>query len=184
MVNGYHNKVLDVFFTYYTWLGDGTLAVVVIVAALLFKKRALAGKLLITFLLSGIVSQILKSYFHAPRPKSFFLHQAYPYFIEGVTHTGFHSFPSGHTTTAFAVACILACNTHKKYWTVLLCLLAAGVAYSRVYLGQHFVEDVLAGMLLGLFTAIIIEYLYSNIKIPTLKRYQPVIQHEQPVIEL
>jgi len=61
------------------------------------------------------------------------------------------SFPSGHSTTAFAVA--LALGSFYPEIMPLLLLLAANVAVSRVVVGMHFVSDVLvgsgAGALLG-----------------------------------
>ena len=183
-MNFYHSQLLDNFFTYYTFLGDGVVAIAIIVLMLLLRRTALSLRLLLTFLLSGLISQLLKSWFHAPRPLTYFNHQAYHHFIEGVTHTGYHSFPSGHTTTAFAIAAMLACHFRKNLSCVIFFMLAAGVGYSRIYLGQHFVPDVLAGMMLGIGTAVLIEYLCNTIKIPKLKSYQAVIHHEQPAIEL
>lgn len=57
------------------------------------------------------------------------------------------SFPSGHSTTAFAVALSLG-SFYPAILAVLL-LLAANVAASRVILGMHFVSDVLAGSAMG-----------------------------------
>lgn len=58
------------------------------------------------------------------------------------------SFPSGHTVTAFAVAGSLSVFYHAEAFT--LFFLAASVGASRVILGLHFLNDVLAGALLGL----------------------------------
>jgi len=183
-LNFYHSQLLDTFFTYYTFLGDGVVALAIIVLMLLMRKTALSFRLLLTFLVSGLIAQLLKSWFHAPRPLTYFNHQVYHHFIEGVTHTGNHSFPSGHTTTAFTIAAMLACHFRKNGSCLIFFILAAGVGYSRIYLGQHFVPDVLAGMMVGIGTAILIEYLCNTIKIPKLKSYPTVIQHEQPAIEL
>jgi len=182
--NFYHSQALDNFFTYYTFLGDGVVALAIIALMLLMRKTALSFRLLLTFLISGLIAQVLKNWFHAPRPLTYFNHQVYHHFIEGVTNSGYHSFPSGHTTTAFAIAAMLACHFRKNISCLIFFILAAGVGYSRIYLGQHFVPDVLAGMMLGTGTAILIEYLCNTIKIPKLKSYPTVIQHEQPAIEL
>ncbi|HZO97052.1 MAG TPA: phosphatase PAP2 family protein [Gaiellaceae bacterium] len=58
-----------------------------------------------------------------------------------------HSFPSGHATTSFACATVLALALPRL--RVPLLVLAAAVAWSRVYVGVHFPLDVLAGALLG-----------------------------------
>jgi len=57
------------------------------------------------------------------------------------------SFPSGHSTTAFAVA--LSLGSFYPACLPLLLLLAANVAVSRVAVGMHFVSDVLAGSAIG-----------------------------------
>jgi len=57
------------------------------------------------------------------------------------------SFPSGHTTTAFAVAASLGVFYPGLLPGLLFC--AASVALSRILLGMHFLSDVLAGAALG-----------------------------------
>ena len=64
-----------------------------------------------------------------------------------------HSFPSGHTSTAFTLALLLAYIVHKNFWTFFFPTVAFFVGYSRVYLAQHFVTDVFAGMLVGIISA-------------------------------
>jgi len=57
------------------------------------------------------------------------------------------SFPSGHTAMAFAtVSTLFFC--HRKLWIPSL-VLAALIAFSRLYLYVHYPSDILAGMLLG-----------------------------------
>ena len=57
------------------------------------------------------------------------------------------SFPSGHTTVAFAVAVALAGSGSGL--GAVAAILAGGIAVSRVYLGAHYPLDVLAGIALG-----------------------------------
>lgn len=57
------------------------------------------------------------------------------------------SFPSGHSTTAFAVA--LALGSFYPEIRPLLLVLATNVAVSRVVIGMHFVSDVLVGSGMG-----------------------------------
>jgi membrane-associated phospholipid phosphatase len=75
--------------------------------------------------------------------------------IQGLHINRVHSFPSGHTATAFATALVLASVIKNRGWAWLLPLFPFLVAYSRVYLAQHFVTDVLAGMLIGIVTALV-----------------------------
>jgi membrane-associated phospholipid phosphatase len=61
------------------------------------------------------------------------------------------SFPSGHATSVFAVAAVFATFYPRLSW--LLYLLAAAIAAGRVYLGRHYVSDIMAGALIGLVVA-------------------------------
>ncbi len=95
-----------------------------------------------------------KSLFGRPRPMAYFRevdrwHEVVP--VEGVAvHSGLNSFPSGHTLAAFALFTYLALVVPRKQGTALLFfLLALSGGLARIYLVQHFLEDVLAGAVLG-----------------------------------
>jgi len=72
------------------------------------------------------------------------------------------SFPSGHAATAFAGAATLSRFLPGR-WPVLL-LLAAAVAFSRVYVGVHFPADVVAGAAIGVATAIALRKLAAGLR--------------------
>ncbi len=152
LLNPYHTKRLDLFFSKFTFFGDGLF--VVILAVILFftlKTQRLSILILISYIVSGLLAQLLKHSFNAPRPKVFFNSNTYQHFIDGVSIANCESFPSGHTTSAFALSYILAHSTNKKSFQIILLLLAISAGYSRIYLGQHFLTDVLFGAFLGTF---------------------------------
>ncbi len=63
------------------------------------------------------------------------------------------SFPSGHTLSSFAAAMIIfAAN---KRWGIPAFILASLIAFSRMYLFVHYPTDIIAGILIGLFSAYI-----------------------------
>ncbi len=62
-----------------------------------------------------------------------------------------YSFPSGHATVSFACATVLALAVPRLRWP--LFVLAALIAWSRVYVGVHYPGDVLAGAALGVAIA-------------------------------
>jgi membrane-associated phospholipid phosphatase len=72
----------------------------------------------------------------------------YP-FIEKATSGGSPSFPSGHTSDAFATATSLSLAFPKWYVIVPSYLWAGSVGYSRMHLGVHYPSDVLGGAVVG-----------------------------------
>jgi membrane-associated phospholipid phosphatase len=97
-----------------------------------------------------------------PRPKQFFSPGQYSHFIDGITRVGYSSFPSGHTTSIFALVTMLAIFEKNKKWNALYILPAVAVGYSRIYLGQHFLGDVLVGSLLGVLLAVLVHWVFTG----------------------
>lgn len=162
-LNSYHPFYLNVFFINYTFMGDGIFAVCLIALMFFYFKRKQAGfALLYAFLISGLAAQLLKNLFNSPRPKLYFEPGTYLNFIDGVTLSGSSSFPSGHTATAFAIATVLVLMMKNKNGQLLILMAAALVGYSRIYLAQHFLLDVIAGALLGTVSGILAFYLAQN----------------------
>src|SRR5258708_4075350 len=83
------------------------------------QRKQQAFALLASFLISGLAVQVIKNFVSAPRPKIFFEAGQYLYFINGVSHGGLSSFPSGHTATAFAIATVIALIIKNKKWQLL-----------------------------------------------------------------
>jgi membrane-associated phospholipid phosphatase len=161
-LNPYHRNALDTFFMYVTFMGDGLFTVLVCLIFLLMRRWSRACQVISAFLLSALVAQILKTVFSMPRPKQFFSPGQYPYFIDGVTHIGFSSFPSGHSTSIFALATLLALFEKNRKGKLAYLLVAVAVGYSRIYLGQHFLGDVLMGSCIGVLTALFVHWLFSE----------------------
>jgi hypothetical protein len=67
--------------------------------------------------------------------------------------SGDASFPSGHTTLAFAAARAIDCETSSRWVPIVAYPLAAGVGWSRVWQRHHWPSDVVAGAALGTWTA-------------------------------
>ena len=162
-LNSYHPFLLNVFFINYTFIGDGIFALGLVAAMLFyFKRKKMTAALFSSFLISGIASQFLKNMVNSPRPKLYFEAGTYLNFIDGVTLTGNSGFPSGHTATAFAIATVLALMIKNKSWQLVILPAAALVGYSRIYLAQHFLLDVIAGALLGSVSGVLAFYLATS----------------------
>ena len=70
-------------------------------------------------------------------------------------HPETYSFPSGHTTTSFAAATVLAFALTRRR-AALTWALALAVAFSRVYIGVHYPLDVGVGALIGVLIGILV----------------------------
>jgi membrane-associated phospholipid phosphatase len=162
-LNNYHPFYLNVFFINYTFMGDGIFVVCLIALMFFYFKRKQCGfALLYSFLISGLAAQLIKNLVNSPRPKLYFEAGTYLNFIDGVTLSGSSSFPSGHTATAFAIATVLVLMMKNKNWQLPVLMAAALVGYSRIYLAQHFLLDVIVGALLGSLSGILAFYLAQN----------------------
>lgn len=152
------NKLLNLFFYYITFLGDGLVAIVLLLL-LLFSNVRLGIYATFSFLSASIVTQILKRYFFddVNRPKYVFeaINQTQLQFVKGVDNHIHNSFPSGHATQAFAIFMCLVFFTSNNYLKWLFFSIAVLSAYSRVYLSQHWLNDVLAGSLIGVFFSVL-----------------------------
>jgi membrane-associated phospholipid phosphatase len=102
-------------------------------------------ELLINIAVSQLISEVLKISINRERPAD-----RYPYeiFTNSPTHGG--SFPSGHTSLAFATATTIALDYKKWYIAVPAYIWAGSVSYSRMYLGKHYPSDVLGGIVIGI----------------------------------
>lgn len=157
--NNFHTPFFDSLFYYITYLGDGFMVLLTVIILLTIKyKYALITA--IASLISAGITQTLKHtiYDDVVRPKKFFEGVQELYLVPGVDNHLYNSFPSGHSTSAFALFFSLALITKSHSLKTLLFIVAILTAYSRIYLSQHFFEDVYAGSLIGLITTIIVFY--------------------------
>lgn len=149
-INGLHFPAGDVFFPYMTEFG-GTITAVVACLLLLFVSYRSSVLMASSLILTTLVNVPLKNLFNAPRPSLYFAGHTRPiYYVPDVEVLANNfSFPSGHTVCAFTLALVLTYITPRKAFGYLYFLLAVLVAYSRMYMSQHFLEDVTAGSIVA-----------------------------------
>ncbi|GGZ21993.1 hypothetical protein GCM10007049_13460 [Echinicola pacifica] len=153
-LNRHHFFTADLFFSWITHLGDG-LVFLVVFPILLIYRFSHALLCVFTAAIHMLACVILKRFVFAgsPRPAEFFkdidLVQ-----VAGVPLYHWHSFPSGHTATAFALMTMLAMLYRKNFpLQFIFAGLAILAGFSRVYLMQHFIGDVLVGSMIGVGSA-------------------------------
>ena len=161
-----HTHARDIFYRYYTTLAEW-LPYVICVALLVFAKIGEGIFASTAMLLSTLLTQVCKHIVNAPRPVTWFTEHCPDIqlpLVDGVHMNLWYSFPSGHTTSFFAMTlavCILLTRqprlprTPRILVQLLLFLAATLGAYSRIYLSQHFAMDVFAGLLVGILSTLV-----------------------------
>lgn len=153
-----HNPVMDEIMTTVTFLGNSGwfwigLGILLLAAP---KTRKTGAAVLISLAAGFIVGNLVMKNLVA-RPRPCWLDPMTALLIES---PGDYSFPSGHSLASFegAVSILLY---HRK-WGVAAVILAAFIAFSRLYLFVHFPTDVLAGILLGTLIAVLVHRWMEN----------------------
>ena len=161
-INKINSPVADHFFKYITYLGDG---IFVIIASILISFRKIKYGLysLVVYASSGITVQLMKHliWYNAERPAKLLENNSL-HFIEGVKLHMMHSFPSGHTASAFGLCFVLIFLTRNKLLHVLLLICALLTGYSRMYLSQHFLIDVFTGSIIGAICPVLLYNIIIN----------------------
>jgi membrane-associated phospholipid phosphatase len=96
------------------------------------------------YIASAIVTQSVKKIVNRQRP-----FQKYNFIVLRDDESGGLSFPSGHTSAAFATATSVALRYRKWYFVTPAYIFAGSVAWARMYQGVHYPSDVFAGAIVG-----------------------------------
>lgn len=163
VINRLNTPFLDVFFKYMTEFGSALL-IVPIILVLAFINYRFSLMAIASSLMGTLGTQLLKRlvYYDSPRPKVVFQDICQLHFVQDVHLHSSHSFPSGHTTGAFALFVVLALITKKPLYQFLFLLMAVLVGYSRMYLSQHFLSDVVVGSIVGTASALVCYFWLNN----------------------
>ena len=156
-LNERHSPFMDLFFKFWTFLGDGLLLGIVALIYLFINYHKFFT-FLIAIVFQTIFVHIFKQWLFAgePRPKLFFQDQVDTLnFVEGVTVRSYDAFPSGHTASGFTLAFFLMLVIKHTGLRVTLFIAALLVGVSRMYILQHFARDVYFGSLFGILSVIL-----------------------------
>lgn len=156
--NNLHNTFTDTVLPLITHLGDaGMLWISIAIVLLCFRKTRTTGVLvLITMLFTYLTGEVLlKNLISRPRPCHLF-----PEVPLLISRPDSFSFPSGHTASSITAAVMLFLRHKKAAWPALI--LAALIAFSRIFLFVHYPTDILGGILLGTVFAVVIYFGYKR----------------------
>lgn len=142
-INGISWPPLDWAMLSLTELGNGAAAAMIVLLLSPF-RRDLTLRAAGAMILAGIISSLIKDTLALPRPPALLGDTVR---VLGVRMMG-ESFPSGHTTTVFALAFALKGAVDRPVFRASL-IAASLVGVSRVYIGAHFPIDAAAGAFLG-----------------------------------
>ncbi|MCS6844984.1 MAG: phosphatase PAP2 family protein [Caldilineales bacterium] len=142
-VQSFANPLLDRFFLAITWLG--TIYGYLVLLPLIYWSinRSAGRRLFFLVMTSVLVSAFFKNLFRVPRPDPSLVRQPEP-------ETSF-SFPSDHAQTGGVVFWgFLASRVRRGWFTAVAVVMAFLLGFSRIYLGVHRPQEVVAGWLIGL----------------------------------
>lgn len=154
-----HNSVLDKIMVTFTFLGEiGWFWILCGIVLLFFRKYRKNGWILLFTLLTGllIANVLLKNLVARVRPYD--VNTAVNLLISKPTDW---SFPSGHTTASFGAAAALL-YADKKFG-IAAYIIAAIIAFSRMYLYVHYPTDILGGIAVGTLSFFIVITVYKHI---------------------
>lgn len=165
ILNSLHISWLDLPMLMLTMFADAGFMACLLIFLMIKKQPYQLIMLLITIIASGITAQLLKKFvfidWHRP-----------PYLFKEQIHTvgnyilNHHSFPSGHSTTIAAIFTMLAYFRRQYKLEILIyAILCLVIAFTRIYLGVHFLGDVVAGLALGFICSILLIWLTNSFKI-------------------
>lgn len=152
------NPFLDVLFQLITILGEQTIIVVIMVSIYWSYDKVLGEYIVYSSLTGVLVNNSIKDIFKMQRP----IGEDGIRSLRVETATGY-SFPSGHTQQATTFYGSLFMYTKKKWLYILSIIVITLVGFSRMYLGVHYPKDVLFGVIFGVLTIIITNYLFKRI---------------------
>lgn len=144
-----------IIFNGFTWLGYSAFFLMFLPLGYWFWDRAVMTRLAVLVTFTAITNAWFKDFFHDPRPDI-------RYQLDAARVGESYGLPSGHAQIAVAMWLWIAHEIRRPWAMPLAVFIAAGVCFSRLYLGVHDVEDVLAGIALGLVSLGVLDFFLTS----------------------
>ncbi len=171
-IQSFRNDLLDGFFLFITEFGDET--VFLILGALIYWTidKKFAYRLIMFFLYGAVINGSLKFLTDSPRP-----YVEYPDRIDLVGEGSLGtSLPSGHAQNSTILGLTLneKSNVVGRWFQPFLTTMVVLVMLSRLYLGEHYLSDVIFGYAIAFTFYTLINQLLKKQTLPTWMRYLPL----------
>ncbi len=157
-IQSFSHPFLDLYFGIVTTLGN-TLPIIILIVLLYYTvNKDFVKKLAYTIVFSAHMYNVMKIFFHNPRP---FVFNKSKYQvttnigIETVWGASGYSFPSGHSQTQGALWGFVLSKYRSIPILVIGILLVISIPISRSYLGVHWVSDIIFGLLFGFIISLV-----------------------------
>lgn len=172
-INSHHNSFWDSFMFLISFQYSWIPLLVCFFVYIFYKKRVTDGILFIFMLVLCIVigdqisSGISKPFFARLRPTHFPDIKDYVKTVYGYKGA-LYGFFSGHACNFVAVISFLSLAIRDKITTAILVFYGVLVCYSRMYLGVHFLSDILVGIIIGMIVGFVVYRLFKWLSLKVL----------------
>jgi membrane-associated phospholipid phosphatase len=153
-IEAWRNGLLDVIFPFITDFGSAFGYVVIFSVVYWCVDKTVGQGLMFAYLYTSVINAWIKFYFMIPRPDDPRIEEILNKAgirdrLSPIRHETSPSFLSGHTQGALVVWGYLMYHIKKTWFRVLALIIIALIGFSRMYLGVHFPQDVIGGLVVG-----------------------------------
>lgn len=159
-LQSFSNPVLDFLFIWITQLGEETILILFFTWIYWYYDKEFGRMLGIGLVSTLIVNNGFKEFFDMPRP----IGEDGIFSLRVETATG-KSFPSGHSQLSATMYTMIRTKFNQRWLKILCSLAILLVGISRMYLGLHYPQDVLAGWIIGIGIAVVIYFGFGTGKV-------------------
>lgn len=164
-LNDHHTAYWDTFMWIYSgkliWLPLAIVGLIIYVYKIKWTEAllVLVCAVLVGMLCDFFSAQVIKPYFERFRPTHHPDFQELVQVVKGY-RGGRYGFISNHAANGFGVVAFASLLFRYKYFTLTMILWATITGYSRIYLGVHFLSDIIGGVIWGTFSGVLVYYIY------------------------